>query len=252
MAVILSAPVGLQGANKPAEVLAVRQQLNAHFARVRTLSQIAVNQLANEELYRAIRVFQFAMGMKAPDSLISPAGRTIAALNTLPATWRMESKPLNGHQEGSPANLQKRSLINTTAISHNRSELWAYNVVKDDFGINTNKCNKFVYDVINEAGASALVSVRGVRRQPLAAEWADPNTVIPGWRVLSSAESPQGGDVAAYPLSGGGGAFSGHTGLIISTSAGLTNISAHGDAVYSTPGQFENNATTRYRRYTGV
>jgi hypothetical protein len=33
---------------------------------------------------------------------------------------------------------------------------------------------------------------------------------------------------------------------------GISNISAHDDAVYTTPGQFEDFSDVRYRRYTGA
>lgn len=252
MTIVLSASVGLGGSNKPEEVRQVRQQLNAHFARVNSLPQIAQNTMVNEELYKAIRIFQFAMGIKAPDSVISPGGRTLKTLNTAPEVYKLEGRTIRGHQEGLPGNVQKRDLVNTKAVSHDQSTAWAYDVAKDDFPVNSNKCNKFVYDVIKEAGLDAYVTIRGAKRAPLAAEWADKNTYIPNWRVLSTDEKPAKGDVAAYPLSSGGSSYSGHTGFIVFLNGTLTNISAHGTSVYPTVGQFENNIDTRYRRYIGA
>ena len=67
-----------------------------------------------------------------------------------------------------------------------------------------------------------------------AGEIANPGWSAECWRILGADERPEAGDVAAFPLTGGGTAFSGHSGFI--TSDG--NISAHGDGVYQTPNQF--------------
>jgi hypothetical protein len=139
--------------------------------------------------------------------------------------------------------------------------MWALNVKKENFDVNDNKCNKFVYDVTREAGAEALF----IGRPPMAAEWANPNAIIPNWRVLKSGEKYQPGDVAAYKLSGGGTRYSGHTGIMTSDTSGIIrkilqkhfpsfrrdNVSAHADAVYPVSGQFSNNPKTIYRRYIG-
>jgi hypothetical protein len=157
-----------------------------------------------------------------------------------------------GLKEGSPANLARRQKIDQIARGYNNSKAWCFDCKKDNFGVGTNKCNKYVYDVTKEAGATGEITIKGTKRAPLAAEWADKNTKIKNWRVLKDGETPLPGDVAAYKLEGGGASFSGHTGLMISNgSGGLTNISAHGDAVYPTPNQFESNPSTVYRRYTG-
>ena len=157
-----------------------------------------------------------------------------------------------GLKEGSTANLARRQKIDQIARGYNNSKAWCFDCKKDNFRVGTNKCNKYVYDVTKEAGATGEITIKGTKRAPLAAEWADKNTKIKNWRVLKDGETPLPGDVAAYKLEGGGASFSGHTGLMISNgSGGLTNISAHGDAVYPTPNQFESNPSTVYRRYTG-
>ena len=141
-----------------------------------------------------------------------------------------------GLKEGSPANLARRKKIDQIARGYNNNKAWCFDCKKDNFGVGTNKCNKYVYDVTKEAGATGEITIKGTKRAPLAAEWADKNTQIKNWRVLKDGETPLPGDVAAYKLEGGGARFSGHTGLMISNgSGGLTNISAHGDAVYPTP-----------------
>lgn len=166
-------------------------------------------------------------------SFISPVGQQIQML-------AQEQAP-------SAANLARRNKIDVIARKYDGSHKWDFAVKKDEFPPNSNKCNKFVYDVTKEAGAAAIVTAQRTQRPPLAAEYADKNTKIPNWRPLKETEKAQSGDIAAYRLEGGGASFSGHTGFI--TSKG--NISAHDDGVYGKPGQFENSPDTHYRRYTG-
>jgi len=75
---------------------------------------------------------------------------------------------------------------------------WLYTVKKDNFGENTNKCNKFVYDVLVEAGVKPPPEVPkwfGLSsRAPTAGEWADPDLMIRGWYAVTD---PQPGDVVA-------------------------------------------------------
>jgi RHS repeat-associated protein len=154
-----------------------------------------------------------------------------------------------GLEEGSPTNLIKRQLINDLALSYNGSTAWCFDCKKDNFPSGSNKCNKYVYDVATQAGAQPLIHARA----PLAAEWATSSVNITNWRTLNNNETPQAGDVAAYRLSGGGSAYSGHTGIITSEFFGLwdSNSSAHKYAVSPERGQFEDNDKTVYRRFTG-
>jgi hypothetical protein len=72
-----------------------------------------------------------------------------------------------------------------------------YTKEKDDFGKNTNKCNKFVYDVLVEAGVTPPPEVPKYvvfKRPPTAGEWADPSVKIEGWVVVTD---PKPGDVVA-------------------------------------------------------
>ncbi|WP_280192443.1 CHAP domain-containing protein [Delftia sp. PS-11] len=247
----ISASVGNGGANKTNEVKFIQHLINLHFSRTRILSPISEDGIPSQELNKAIRIFQFSMGIKSPDSLVSPGGRTLQLLSTKPENYRLEGKTIKGYKEDGTYNRKKRALIEKIAISHNASKLWAYSTKKDNFPANSNKCNKFVYDVLQEAGIDARISIHGQRRAPLAAEWADRNTEIQNWRVISAPESRQAGDVAAYSLPGGGTSFSGHTGFIVHIAGVLSNISAHDDAVYPIPNQFEFETKVAYRRYIG-
>lgn len=87
---------------------------------------------------------------------------------------------------------------------------------------------------------------RGTRQQALGPK---------DWRILKVGETPQPGDIAAYPLTPASGdpPYTGHSG--VDTNQGV--IAAHdggniSPGVYVEPGQF--NLTVRglvYRRYTG-
>ena len=136
---------------------------------------------------------------------------------------------INGHRVLiHDASKAARDKIAGIANKYNGNTNWAYSKRKDNFPPNTNKCNKFVYDVAREAGAEpTVISSDGKPRPPLAAEWADPNTQIANWRVLGENEAPEPGDVAARKEH-----FTdatGHSGIVVSVSkAGeVTAIAAH-------------------------
>lgn len=150
---------------------------------------------------------------------------------------------------------ETRSRIARTARKYGGSTAWAFDKRKDNFGPNTNKCNRFVYDVTKEAGAPAVVIGSDAKpRPPLAAEWADSRVSIPDWRVLGPTEQPQPGDVAAYKLTGGGTSFSGHSGIVTRVDPDRTvhAIAAH-DYVVGPDDKFNSDSHRRvtYRRYTG-
>jgi len=145
--------------------------------------------------------------------------------------------------------------IAATAEKYSGSTAWAFAKRKDNFGPGTNKCNKFVHDVTKESGAeTTVIGVDGKPRPPLAAEWADPNVEIPGWRVLGPDEAAEPGDVAAYKLPGGGTQYTGHSGIVTNVDANGTvhAIAAHRDVVG--PDEKFNSTRERsvtYRRYQG-
>jgi len=87
--------------------------------------------------------------------------------------------------------------IVNAALSHVRSTDWSYFNQKDNFPARTNKCNKFVEDVLKEAGSdvpdmNGFFSYNG----PTAGQWGDPNVDIPGYDVVTN---PQPGDIIAEP-----------------------------------------------------
>jgi hypothetical protein len=72
----------------------------------------------------------------------------------------------------------------------------------------------FVYEMLTGAGASPGTPHGWIHpSSPRAAEWADPNYAIPGWRVLGPDESPQPGDVVAQAKDYANGA-SGHAMIV--------------------------------------
>jgi hypothetical protein len=89
------------------------------------------------------------------------------------------------------------------------------------FGPGTYKCNKFVCDVSNAAGANIGLNVDeyGNSWPPLAGTFGNPNVKIPGWEIV---DSPQPGDIVAQQR--GYGDASGHAGIIVDKS--LNVISA--------------------------
>ncbi len=101
---------------------------------------------------------------------------------------------------------------------------WHFKVAKGNFGRNTYKCNLFVYDMLTDAGASPGLPKGHWWKSypPLAANWADPSFAIPGWRVLSSGESPQPGNVVGQRIQWPNGA-TGHV-MIVGPNASFIGV----------------------------
>jgi RHS repeat-associated protein len=109
------------------------------------------------------------------------------------------------------------------AKSHIGSHDWDADVEKDDFAAGTNKCNKFVYDILKAAGASPGTPngnrvkgyYLGMGSPPTARQWANSKYKIPNWRVLNPGETPRPGDVIAEQIDAYTDA-TGHVGIVIS------------------------------------
>lgn len=95
--------------------------------------------------------------------------------------------------------------IAPTALKEEGSDAWSYEKAKPPYGEGTNKCNLFIFQMANAAGAVVplIRRKRGAVKSflvgddfhpPLAKQWADPGFDIPGWQVVSH---PQPGDVVA-------------------------------------------------------
>ena len=123
-------------------------------------------------------------------------------------------------QKVSSENLVARYKIANTAKSYEGSELWNYDVAKDNFGKNSYKCNKFVYDVTTESNASIGTPNGNILKKmfgktdcpPTAGQLGDKNYDIDNWTPLKEGEIPMPGDIIseAHNYSDA----TGHTGII--------------------------------------
>jgi RHS repeat-associated protein len=108
---------------------------------------------------------------------------------------------------------------------------WDFNRRKDNFAKNTNKCNKFVYDILKQLGVSpgtpngnpVKVFFGGEGSPPTASQWADPNYVIPNWRVLKPGEKPEPGDVVAQKINYSDA--TGHVGIVVGDGQTVSQLS---------------------------
>ena len=155
--------------------------------------------------------------------------------------------------ENSRTNLEKRKAVADTAQGYKGSTDWSFYVKKDNFPANSNKCNKFVCDVVSEAGAPAP---RPGSPWPFTAiEWAATGK-ISNWRKLEAGEAPKAGDVFAFPMphdpSAAQAPYTGHTGIIVEIGGKLYAVSAHDDKVGVDPlAEYSGFKGFTVRRYTG-
>ena len=87
-----------------------------------------------------------------------------------------------------------------TARKYIGSTDWSVDAEKDNFPSGTNKCNKFVYDALEESGAAVpLINedrnpFTDEKYPPVAKDWEDKEKEIEGWVVV---DKPKPGDVAS-------------------------------------------------------
>ena len=154
----------------------------------------------------------------------------------------------------------KREKIVNTAKKLKNSKDYGYFKKKDNFKEKTNKCNKFIYDVLKKAGLNPqlpngnllgrIIGEKG-SSPATAGQWADKNYYIKGWEVVSN---PQAGDVVA--ISADFSDATGHVAIMISETE---SIGAGEDEVHITDfgfsedyySEFPGNDGYVYRRYTG-
>lgn len=140
--------------------------------------------------------------------------------------------------------------IVSVARGHIGSKLWMYAVAKDNFGKNTNKCNKFVYDVVVQAGVQPppLVTIAGwiwdTIRPPTAAEWASTTAKIPYWVVVPE---PQPGDVVAEAHNYSDA--TGHCGIVVGNRETVCFSSPHGGEITLNDWGFRADSKPTFRRY---
>lgn len=130
-------------------------------------------------------------------------------------------------------------------------DTWAYDADRPPYGPGTSKCNLFVYETANAAGATVPMMTRWswrhfghVEYPPLAGQWADPNVEIPGWVIVSD---PRPGDIAAEAIDYADA--TGHVGIV--TGEGTT-VSATSDTVIENDWGFRAGQNVVFRRYVGT
>lgn len=145
--------------------------------------------------------------------------------------------------------------IAKTAEKYIGSKDWAFQVEKDNFSSNTNKCNKFCYDVLVEAGVdpglpngNPIKRAFGAGSPTTASQWADPDYKIKGWKVVNS---PKRGDVVAYSYQ-----YSDATGHVAIMNSPRTSVGANSFVIRQTDFGFSTThlpkgAVYVYRRYVG-
>jgi hypothetical protein len=145
--------------------------------------------------------------------------------------WSPESAAFDGYSNPTPTlplTDDQLALIRQKIVEAAQKQIgsgdWHFNVAKGNFGPKTDKCNLFVYDMLTDAGASpGLPNGHWWKSYPpLAANWADPSFAIPGWRMLSSGESPQPGDVVGQRIQWPNGA-TGHV-MIVGPNANFIGV----------------------------
>jgi RHS repeat-associated protein len=120
-----------------------------------------------------------------------------------------------------------RKKIAEIATNYEGRDDWALDKIKDNIPAGVDKCNKFVADVLNEAGVDPgnpnstwKRITEGKGTPPTAAQWADKNFPIKNWYVLLPGETPQPGDVIAMAYNHPSGNYTGHVGIMVAP--GLT------------------------------
>ncbi|RFS20233.1 RHS repeat-associated core domain-containing protein [Chitinophaga silvatica] len=165
-------------------------------------------------------------------------------------TNKTESTESVNQTDGDKVKAQRDRLVKT-AEKHVGETAWALEVSKDNVESGKWKCNKFVYDMLVEAGFSIGLpngnGGLGGKYPYTASQWADPKLKIPGWIVVAT---PEPGDIAAYADAGYHDA-TGHVGIYVGNGNGIwaNNIDIRKDPVNQAT--WHTSKPIIYRRYVG-
>jgi cell wall-associated NlpC family hydrolase len=157
------------------------------------------------------------------------------------------------------AKAQARQARNETVIpaeakKHVGSTAWDHQASRPPYSSGTNKCNLFVYEVLNAAGMPVPMKIRfswrefgNVKYPPLAGQWADPHVEIPGWEVVTN---PRPGDVVAMKEDYSDA--SGHVGIVTGPGTSASVSSLTGTVVENDWGFRAGQNDVVFRRYVGA
>ena len=171
-------------------------------------------------VFNAVNLHVYHYAGNNPVKYVDPDGRDF--FGEKPFTSIFSLSPGVGGGRTVESTRQKIAML---AKSNESSKSWNLMRTRESFGVRVgptiNKCNLFVYEMAKAAGADPGLPHEGGKRQnllgngpvpPVAADWANPDFAIPGWRVLSDKETAMPGDVAAM-ITGGVG-YTGHVAIV--------------------------------------
>lgn len=89
---MLTGSVGRNGANKPDDIKAIQKLLNRHAPAV-GFDKLSENARFGNDTLKAIVAFQKSIGMRSPDGVVDPGGRTLKALAARPVEPAAAAEP---------------------------------------------------------------------------------------------------------------------------------------------------------------